>query len=95
MIKREQEFDYQRQKRTPIEFTWSQVLMTWFKQKYPIIRRTIDSAFVVRVFKEEDLMVITTDRNLVKIHLLCGRDSINEIWLIVRQYRRWMGVLGY
>lgn len=40
-------------------------------------------------------MVITTDRNLVKIHLLCGRDSINEIWLIVRQYRRWMGVLGY
>lgn len=36
-------------------------------------------------------MVITTDRNLVKIHLLCGRDSINEIWLIVRQYRRWIG----
>lgn len=51
MIKREQEFDYQRQKQTPIEFTWSQVLMTWFKQKYQIIRRTIDSAFVVRVFK--------------------------------------------
>lgn len=73
--------------------------MTWFRQKYPIIRWPIDSAFVAKylntILNEEDLMVITNDRNLVKIHLFCGRDSINEIWLIVRQYRRWMGVLGY
>lgn len=55
----------------------------------------LSSEYLNTILNEEDLMVITTDRNLVKIHLLCGRDSINEIWLIVRQYRRWMGVLGY
>lgn len=59
---------------------------------YPL---PLSSEYLNTILNEEDLMVITTDRNLVKIHLLCGRDSINEIWLIVRQYRRWMGVLGY
>lgn len=68
--------------------------MTWFRQKYPIIRWPISAKYLNTILNE-DLMVITIDRNLVKIHLFCGRDSINEIWLIVRQYRRWMGVLGY